>query len=305
MSADTGDVPVGIDKPRSSVCEKDEVFWTELEIRRIGNLVAECIHARRYVGNDSAADTERKEMRKYIDAMKRKSMRVLHRAELHARGAQSAWPGIDPTISDPVSLAEEYVRVVESYEAVLIEEEAHARELRMKSGTIDDDVNKLATQEDELHITEDVSHGNAGSSGAHDSTTGKRQELLSDAEGVRRRRAGQASSVGGSASYSNEDEALMARHQPIQDELTSNLVDLVGQLKESITSNKDKLTKDSKVLDETEDVVESNLAGVTKQGANLKEYTKSSAVSWWIMLIAAIALFVVFAFVWVLMKIPV
>ncbi|PXF48805.1 hypothetical protein BWQ96_01361 [Gracilariopsis chorda] len=118
--------------------EKDEVFWTELEIRRLGNVVAECINSKRYLGDEKAAKEERKLMRTYIEAMKRKSTRVLHRAELYAQSGHAQWPGIDPTISDPVSLAEEYVRVVENYEAVLSEEESRAKTTLAKTVHSDD-----------------------------------------------------------------------------------------------------------------------------------------------------------------------
>lgn len=291
--------------------ERDELFWTELEIRRIGNLIAECIHARRYVGDTASAEGERKLMREYIEAMKRKSMRVLHRAELYAKSGHASWPGIDPTITDPVSLAEEYVRVVENYEAVLMEEESRAKLVKEKAVGPGDEsreseaVRKLATEDEDWEAADDVAYREALkreqvlTRDADDA----RKELLGESQGMRRRKgeAGPSSA----ASYSKEDEELMARHQPIQDELTSNLVGLVGQLKQSISANKDKLEKDSIVLDETEEAVDKNLAGTSKQREELKTYSKSSSVSWWAMLVVALVMLVVFVLLVIVLKIPI
>lgn len=296
--------------------ERDEVFWTELEIRRLGNFVAECIHARRYVGDTSTAEEERLLMRKYIEAMKRKAMRVLHRAELHARSGHAAWPGIDPTITDPVSLAEEYVRVVENYEAVLSEEETRAKNAKaeaLKSGPIskdlpndDDAISKLEKEAEGWEEADDVAYREAlqQEKERNKSSEDARKELFSEEEGVRRRKGtpGPSNQTG---KYSKEDEELMSRHQPIQDELTSNLVDLVGQLKESITENKEKIEKDDEVLDETEEAVEKNLAGVGKQRGNLKQFTQSTSVSWWMIMIAAVVIVIVFMFLVILLKIPI
>lgn len=289
--------------------EKDEIFWTELEIRRLGNLVAECIHARRYVGDSATAENERKQMRTYVEAMKRKSMRVLHRAELYLRSGHAAWPGIDSTIADPVSLAEEYVRVVENYEAVLSEEESRAREAKSKFGSISNEnsaLNDLKTEEDDWEAADSAAYREALE---RERTSAKnpsqeRQELIGEAEGMRRRKSEAESSNVGPSNYSKEDEELMARHQPIQDELTSNLVNLVGQMKESISSNSDKLKKDSKVLAETEDAVDKNVAGIQKQRTDLNKFAQATSVSWWLMMGAALVIIVVFIFVLILLKVP-
>lgn len=298
----------------SYIRERDEVFWTELEIRRIGNLVAECIHARRYIGESDSAQAEKTLMRQYIEAMKRKSMRVLHRAELYARSGHASWPGIDPSITDPVSLADEYVRVVENYEAVLLEEESRTKRAREEAGGFGDGsgesdaVRKLATEEDDWEAADDVAYREALKREQELTKKGEdaRKDLLgADDEGIRRRKGGAGpSSANSAAAYSKEDEELMARHQPIQDELTSNLVGLVGQLKESISTNKERLEKDSKVLDETEDAVDKNLSGVTKQRSELKRFSKSSSMSWWAMLVVAVVMLVVFVLIFIMLKIP-
>lgn len=294
--------------------ERDEVFWTELEIRRLGNLVAECIHARRYIGDTDSAQEERVLMRKYIEAMKRKSMRVLHRAELYAKSGHASWPGIDSTITDPVSLADEYVRVVENYEAVLLEEESRTKRVKEEASGVGDGtgesnvVRKLATEEEDWEAADDVAYREALKREQELTRNAEeaRKDLLGmDDEGIRQRKGGAGpSSANSAAAYSKEDEELMARHQPIQDELTSNLVGLVGQLKESISANKEKLEKDSKVLDETEDAVDKNVTGVTKQRAELKKFSQSTSMSWWAILVGAIVMLVVFVLVFILLKIP-
>lgn len=294
----------------STIRSRDEVFWTELEIRRLGNLVAECIHARRYVGETAAATEERALMQSYIEAMKRKAMRVLHRAELYAKTGYAAWPGIDGTISDPVSLAEEYVRVVENYEGVLREEEVRVRREREERGGHEDGLKVEGVEVDgrvveDWEDADDVAYKEALKREVEMTRSGEdnRKELLG-AEGVRRRKAkaDEGDSAGGK--YSKEDEELMARHQPIQDELTSNLVELVGQLKDSIAENKEKIEKDRDIVDQTEDAVDKNLDKVKKQRGALAKYAKATSASWWVILIAAVVIVVVFIMVFVLLKIP-
>ncbi|KAI0564060.1 Vesicle transport protein Use1 [Gracilaria domingensis] len=286
--------------------EKDEVFWTELEIRRLGNVVAESINARRYIGDSNGAEEERKQMRAYIEAMKRKSTRVLHRAELYARSGHAAWPGIDPTITDPVSLAEEYVRVVENYEAVLSEEESRAKLVRAENVADTDSgvIRDLEITAEEWEKADDLAYREALQKDKQRSESA-RQDLFNDADGLRRRKGAPGSSEVRKGSLSKEDEELLARHQPIQDELTSNLVDLVGQLKESVTNNNEKLKKDSEVLDKTEAAVEKNISGITRHRTNLREYGQSATFSWWLMMIAVVVMVVIFVLLVILMRIPV
>lgn len=287
--------------------EKDDVFWAELEIRRLGNVIAECINARRYIGDEGDAETERIQMRKYIEAMKRKSTRVLHRAELYAESGHAAWPGIDSTITDPVSLAEEYVRVVENYEAVLSEEENRARAVLAEtaSGGKSDEVIKQVSGKDDVWLLEDDSAYKQAirrERQDEESAAENRKDLIGDAEGLRRRKGGNA--AGKEGELSKEEKELMARHQPVEDELTSNLVELVGQLKENIISNSETLKKDSKILDETEEAVDKNIVGIDKQRENLRTYSQSSTFSWWIMMVSVVVLLIVFVLVLILLKIP-
>lgn len=287
---------------------KDEVFWTELEIRRLGNLVAECIHTRRYVGDEDSAEVERQLMRSYIEAMKRKSMRVLHRAELCTRSGHAAWPGIDPSISDPVSLAEEYVRVVENYEALLSEEESRMRDVRKEAEeqASEKEIMEISSvDKEEWDVGDDVYRdGDKREAGINKTAEDKRKDLIGDVEGIRRRKKTADASGNNTVSYSKEDEELMSRHQPIQDELTSNLINLVGKLKESITENKESIAKDSTVLAETEDVVDDNISALGKQRKALKKFENSSSLSWWLAMVAGVVILLVFLLVAILMKVP-
>lgn len=240
-------------------------------------------------------------MRKYIDAMKRKSMRVLHRAELYAKSGYAAWPGIDSSITEPVSLAEEYVGVVENYEAVLMEEEGRVKRVTKEvggeiGGETDDVKEEDWEKEDEIAYKEAIKREVKMTRNAENA----RDELLDG--GMRRRR--RDSEQNDTAGYSKEDEELMSRHQPIQDELTTNLVDLVGQLKQSITENKEKLQRDAALIDQTEEALDRNLVGVEKQRTQLNKYSQATAVSWWVIMIAAVVIVFVFVAVFILLKIP-
>lgn len=291
------------------------MFWTELEIRRLGNLVAASINARAYVGRTAAAAAERRRMRLYLDAMKRKALRVQHRAELLAQGADPVWPGIDPTISDPVALAEEYVKVVQDYLAVLAEEDV------IEAASVDDDVARdvdMPTEDDllndadglptepaelpdEWEAADDEAYREARALNEQSKAEeeAKRAALLDD--GLRQRKGADEDVTG---KMSKEDEELMARHQPMQDDLTSNLVDLVGQLKESVADNRDRLNQDKKALDATEDAVDGNLSAVERQRKNLQAFSQSTSTSWWLVLGAGLLILVVFFFVLLLLKLP-
>lgn len=318
--------------PKAASRQRDEVFWTELEIRRLSNLVAEHINARRYTGSSASAAGERRQMRVYIDAMKRKAMRVLHRAELHVEHSETAeWPGIDPTISDPVSLAYQYVSVVEDYLAVLSTEEdkvAAERATREPGAGVDGGggggVGGGANAEigepdgaepDDWEAADDVAYRDAlkREREAKQSESQNRDALFGgtnvEVDGIRRRKGDSndtSSSAGGGrgSAYSKEDEELMARQRPVQEELMSTLVGAVGQLKESVTENKEHLDKDKKVLDEAEEAVDKNLSGMSLQRNELKKYTQSTSTSWWVILIAALVIIAVFVLVLLVLSVP-
>lgn len=311
---------------------RDDVFWTELEIRRLSNLVAEAINSRRYIGTSLVAEEERQKMHVYIDAMKRKAMRVLHRAELFANSGLGAWPGIDATIADPVSLAEEYVRLVEDYLGVVSAEEDRSRKEQThyednpsqevkhandsaantnnptdsctadeKAADINEQRNKSSTDNDpeEWEVADSVAYRDALYK--HESTDGKKRNQLLGQEPneIRRRRGNEKTEL------SRQDEDIMAKQRPVQDELTANLVDLVGQLKESVTANKQKLDVDKKVLDATEDAVDKNVNKLAKQRFDLKTFSRSSSMSWWLIVGIAVLVVLVFLFASMLVVMPI
>ena len=303
----TTDAPVIPDEP-VRVRKKDAIFWTELEIRRLGNLVAECIHARRYIGDTTEAEEERRLMRTYINAMKQKAMRVMHRAEQYSQRGLSAWPGIDSSITDPESLAEEYVRVVQNYEAVLTEEETRAREKRKEQEENGEEVGVevVENEAEDWEVADDIAYREAveREMKGEQEKEEMRNELLGEAEGLRRRKGEEGDAIERLGKYSKEDEELMAKHQPVQDELTANLVELVGELKKSVQENNDILRKDVSVLDEAEDLVDKNVAGIDKQRKELQNYTKSASTSWWVLMIIAVIMTAVAVFVFILLKVP-
>jgi Membrane fusion protein Use1 len=313
--------------------DRDELFWTELEFRRLGNMVAEMIQARRYVGDSEAAHSERVLLRKRIDAMRRKALRILCRAELYANSALTMWPGLDKNLTEPVSLAEEYVRTVSNYDAVLVEEE------ELVENSLQDDIDiggvramsraavdtPTARPADDDRLGRDATSGqpdvtakDVDSTGAladisyrealaRETAEGSLQdhdELLRD--GIRNRRpTDKGGSNPASVTHSGADEEVMARHQPVEDQLTSDLIDLVGRLKENVTEINSKLVNDNQVVDQTEDAIEKNLSGISKQRSNLATYTRSNSMSWWSIWALVVAIVIVFIVLVVLMRIPV
>lgn len=329
------DVSETIDEPpeipiRKSPRQRDPIFWTELELRRLSNLVASCIHSGRYVGRSKVARDERRQMRIWIDAMKLKAMRILHRAETLASSKASSaggfsvfgafsnnpipmsvkWPGIDPTITDPVALGEEYVRLVEDYYAVLALEEEQATaepgeeeeqdQLLEAAKVVDgegDIMNEdVDSQEDrgdqgdekgDWEKEDDMAYRQAiqrqRDTEANDSNIDDtRKKLLNDGPlsgGIRRRKGPNDGSESAEKTALNRDETLTSKERMVHEDLTANLVDLVGQLRESVTANQQKLDDDKHVLDETEKSVDSNLSSIGAQSKRLHRFAQYSANS--------------------------
>lgn len=310
--------------------QRDPIFWTELELRRLSNLVASCIHSSRYVGNSKDAREERRQMRTWIDAMKRKAMRILHRAETLAPSNASGtggfsvfgtfgnsalptsvkWPGIDPTITDPVALGEEYVRLVEDYYAVLATEEEQA--------DAEPDEDGEHTQANETSKATQAQGNNAGNCGSssHDganrgdeiddwereddmayrqaiqrerdseddvsNSDDAREKLLGDGplgDGVRRRKGLNDTTESTQKCEPTQDETLKSDERMVHEDLTSSLVNLVGQLRESVTANQQKLDDDNRVLEETENSVDRNLSSLGAQSKRLQRFAQYSASS--------------------------
>lgn len=331
--------------------QRDPIFWTELELRRLSNLVASCIHSGRYVGNSKSAREERHQMRAWIDAMKRKAMRILHRAETLASSNSSGtgagfnvfgafgnstlsmsvkWPGIDPTITDPVALGEEYVRLVEDYYAVLATEEdqaatepdedkehtranvsaesteAHGQNIDGGDGSPDDEANEDA-EIDDWEREDDIAYRQAlqrerDSEGNISNVEETRKKLLDDSpltDGVRRRKGLTDTPESAQKGESTGDDALKSDGRMVHEDLTASLVDLVGQLRESVTANQQKLDDDKRVLEETETNVDRNLSSLGAQSKRLQRFAQYSASSTlWVYIAIA---FIVLMFVIVLL----
>lgn len=341
MAVDATDAETVTVQPRAGRVERDEVYWTELELRRLGNVVAEMVQARRFSGDSSAAEAERALMRKHLDAMRRKAVRVLHRAELHMNAGQTSWPGLDKNLTQPVNLAEEYVRTVTNYLDVLEEEEeraeraagqdvdiggvraaAKAKAKAVAAAGADTAGARDGTERTLEEFTaglgdasdggmEDISCREALAREAANGSKERRDELVG-AGSLRRRKGGDGAgaSDGNAASsvigkYSKEDEQLMARHQPVQDQLTNDLVELVGRLKGNLTEINAKIREDGDVIDETEDAVDKNLSGISKTREKLAGFTRSTSMSWWMIWALLVAVVLTFLAVFVLTKIPI
>ncbi|KAK1869638.1 hypothetical protein I4F81_012108 [Pyropia yezoensis] len=104
----------------------DEVLWTELEFLRLHASILRTLSSTENVGG-GRAEVKKKgappplphaadalDLRARIDALQRKALRMLHRAQLEARagggaGGPSPWPGVDPDTPDAEALADCYV----------------------------------------------------------------------------------------------------------------------------------------------------------------------------------------------------
>lgn len=342
--------------PQNKPRERDPVFWTELELRRLSNLVAACIHSGGYVGSTPDAREERRKMRVWIDAMKRKAMRILHRAEslssssdLGAGGGTFSafggsalvssvqWPGIDPSITDPVALGDEYVRLVQDYYAVLGAEEERASEevgkaeeallpyvdaSNSKNGDPDHPIsddegsgshidNKIVQDDkDDWEIEDDVAFKRAvqqdqsddGNEISNTDSSDARTKLLGNgllADGVRRRKGTEEIKASSQEQPESEGDALTSTEQSVHDDLTANLVDLVGHLKQSVTANQKKIDDDRQVVDDTEEAVDKNLSSIGAQSKRLQRFSQYSASS--TLWIYAGIVFIVLAFIIVLL----
>lgn len=118
----------------------DEVLWTELEFLRLHASILRTLSSTENVGG-GRAEVKKKgappplphaadalDLRARIDALQRKALRMLHRAQLEARagggaGGPSPWPGVDPDTPDAEALADCYVSSVEDIKTRMAERE--------------------------------------------------------------------------------------------------------------------------------------------------------------------------------------
>ena len=105
----------------------------------------------------------------------------------------------------------------------------------------------------------------------------KREDLLGlGAAGMRRRGSIDISGAGTSSKLTTKEEAFMSRHQPIQDELTSSLVELAGNQKQTISATQGKMDRHKQVIDGREYAVDKTLSGVKTQQQSFTEYTNTT-----------------------------
>ncbi|KAJ2689335.1 hypothetical protein IWW39_001573 [Coemansia spiralis] len=120
----------------------------------------------------------------------------------------------------------------------------------------------------------------------------KREELLGEMEGLRRR---------GVVPNSVEGvERLLKSQRATQEELTSDLVQMASVLKKNSEAFGDLIEKDKTVIEETSDLLNSNVTGVGKHGARLNKYRKrawgTTGLTWLMILVVVCVFFVLVLF---------
>lgn len=285
--------------------ERDEIYWTELEFRRLGNLVAQAIQLQNWVGDGPVAERERKKLRRFIDGMRRKALRILHRAELYAKSGHAAWPGLDPGVTDPVFMAEAYVKMVEEYENAFGEEEKRAK--RVERERIEGEKWREGIEEvDKIEVVGGIDGDEDGDEIQGDLWTrdgDKERDDLLGSDGLRQRKKG-----GERMEDVKDDqvpEKVVDQYRSVVESQTSELLSLVGRLKSKSTAIGEQLENDNQVIDETDKALDSNLVGAGKQQADLASYTKRSSRSVWWALFAVCICLGLMAFLMVISKIPI
>jgi len=328
----------------------DDVLWTELEFLRLHASIRRTLSATDDTGG-GRAEVKKKgapsplvhaadalDLRTRIDALQRKALRMLHRAQLESRsaGGGDSWPGVDPNTPDPEALADRYVAAVEDIKTRMAErEERRAAGLGGESdaadtgdeaemgaegggtrgrggGAADGSVDSGDAVVDgggsaAVDAAADSADAGAPAGGLTPATdTNARSALLGD--GLRRRggRAGMggegeaaaAATTATSAGDENADAALVDAQRPVQDALTGEMLELVGRLKRNVQGISEDLVTDAAVLDATDAAVDANLAGVVRQRGSLATYAKRASLSWWTGLVGLGIALAVFLFVY-------
>lgn len=250
--------------------EKDVLWWTELEFRRLGNIVCEMLHSKRYA---QGSTTDRAQLRSYLDSMRKKSLRILHRAEKFSNGNESVWCGLDSSLVDNhVLLGEEYVGVVEKYEE--------------EFGTKGPEEEILMEQDDwEEQDAREYAQAlaNAKESESTELFAGNTSEIR------------QRKTITGNLSA--KDEEFLARHNPVQEQLTSTLLDGARRLKSVAEQTGNDFRRDDAVVDDTADALDANLNGIKKQRTDLAKLERSSSMSWYVLLVMTLIALLVFVLV--------
>ncbi|GAB0497670.1 hypothetical protein MMPV_009007 [Pyropia vietnamensis] len=310
----------------------DEVLWTELEFLRLHASILRTLSSTDSVGSGGsevkkkgappplphAADALDLHVR--IDALQRKALRMLHRAQLEARagggaGGPSPWPGVDPDAPDAEALADRYVSAVEDIKTRMAE-----REERRASGLLGGGMGRGDGGSDAADTGDEadpgggrprggpaVGHPTAVDSDGADAAA--RSALLGD--GLRRR-GGRSTRDNGDATggvVGGDDEdgdaALVDAQRPVQEALTDEMLALVGRLKRNAQGMADDLVTDAAVLDATDAAVDANLSGVVRQRGTLAAYAKRASLSWWTGLLGLAVALGVFLFVYLfVIKLP-
>lgn len=92
-------------------------------------------------------------------------------------------------------------------------------------------------------------------------------------------------------------EHMLAHHRQQQEQLSDNLLQMAGTLRDNTVQFNEKLEKDSKVVDATGRLLERNSAAMSKTGGSLNKYSKQSGSTFWLLIGVTLAAIVLFFFV--------
>lgn len=250
--------------------EKDVLWWTELEFRRLGNVVCEMLHSKRYARGNT---TDRAELRCYLDSMRKKSLRILHRAEKFSTGHETVWCGLDTgLVENHVLLGEEYVGIVEKYE-----EEFGVSGVSGISGTKREEENNAILMEQDDWEERDAREYAQALASAKEAESDSAELFAGNTSEIRQRK-----NITGQ--FSAKDEEFLARHNPVQEQLTSTLLDGARRLKNAAEQTGNDLRRDDAVVDDTADALDANLNGIQKQRGELAKLERSSSMSWYVLI---------------------
>ncbi|KAJ1956573.1 hypothetical protein EC988_001274 [Linderina pennispora] len=126
----------------------------------------------------------------------------------------------------------------------------------------------------------------------HSSLSGKRQELLGEMDGLRRRGVVPDTVEG--------VERLLKSQRSTQEDLTNDLVQMASILKKNTRAFGDVIERDKHVVDETAEALGSNLASMDKQGSRLSKYRKqawgTTGITWLAVLVVVSVFFMLVLF---------